>query len=182
MVKKCSMRYSMIALAGGKRESQSYCLSIPLTHHNKSAGGGVNSHAHSTGNRFKNIPTLINLIPHGASINVTRFGKWAQVRVDPATSDGNLHRPTLVSLELTPSPVLRTNKRFSGKHEGAEPQSSHQFQHYCDNNCPSLQFSASINQSSRCGVEYQSVSSPTIDFKINVRKTNRRRCFIHNCG
>lgn len=75
MVKKCSMRYSMIVLAGGKRESQSYCLSIPLTPHNKSAGGGVNSHARSAGNRFKNIPTLINLIPHRVSINLTRFGK-----------------------------------------------------------------------------------------------------------
>lgn len=75
MVEKCSMRYSMIVLAGGKRESQSHCLSIPLTLHNKSAGGGVNSYAHSTGNLFKNKPTLINLIPHRVSINVTRFGK-----------------------------------------------------------------------------------------------------------
>lgn len=39
LVKKCSMRYSMIVLAGGKREFQSYCLSIPLTHDNKSAEG-----------------------------------------------------------------------------------------------------------------------------------------------
>ncbi len=39
LVKKCSMRYSMIVLAGGKREFRGYCLSIPLTHHNKSAEG-----------------------------------------------------------------------------------------------------------------------------------------------
>ncbi len=39
LVKKCSMRYSMIVLAGGKREFRGYCLSIPPTHHNKSAEG-----------------------------------------------------------------------------------------------------------------------------------------------
>lgn len=44
LVKKCSMRYSMIVLAGGKREFQSYCLSIPLTHDNKSTEGEASTH------------------------------------------------------------------------------------------------------------------------------------------